>query len=240
VRIPGNLRSEICADRRLIVFDCFGTLVRTRAPIPDIDEIADVLARRAGAPPGPCRRLVEGLVQEIARSLLDPSVAQRSTDAVVESAMRANGLRLSKRVVDDVLWETLGNGRHRHEPAPGATETLRWLAKNGFVLRILSNCPLPGRLMDRLLTELGIRSWLEQSFYSADGGAKKPHLSAFRIAGRGDFDTRIMVGDDHAIDLAPAARLGWSTVRVRNDTPEPFSGLGLALANLERIENSGR
>ena len=97
----------------------------------------------------------------------------------------------------------------------GIEDLLRDVVEGGNLVRLLTTCLLPGRLMRRVMANLRVEDAFESCCFSSDGGPKKPQAEAFRYVGEGPFSTRLMVGDDRELDLDPARALGWETVEVR-------------------------
>ncbi|MEK8173293.1 acyl-CoA dehydrogenase family protein [Streptomyces sp. M19] len=73
--------------------------------------------------------------------------------------------------------------------------------------------------MRELLRRSKVPEVYERALFTADGGPKKPDPRAFHLIGEGDFTRRVMVGDSVELDIAPAAALGWDTVRVDPEAP---------------------
>src|SRR4029077_1187784 len=109
------------------------------------------------------------LINDIAATLLDLHSPQRPTLEIVASVCDRYQLALDSTQVDAMLWAVLG-GADRYVVAPGVIDTLETLAERGHVTGVLSNCVLPGYLMDRLFEEVGIGSLLARRRFSSDGG----------------------------------------------------------------------
>ncbi|MFI5520035.1 HAD family hydrolase [Streptomyces platensis] len=209
----------------VVVFDCFGTIVTERRPMPGPDDftlaVADALALD--------RRLADEIVQEVFTTLyaalVDKSALQPATRGLLDSALRDRGVVRPAQDLDRALWRALGCADDdRYALCEPAAEAMRRTAGAGHTVRLLSNCYLPGELMRRLLTGLQVPQVYDRALFTADGGPKKPDARAFEQITAGPFGRRIMVGDSDDNDLTPARRLGWEVVPVDPGRPD-FAGL---------------
>ncbi|WP_267242635.1 HAD family hydrolase [Streptomyces sp. PR69] len=203
-----------------VVFDCFDTLVMSR-PLPGPEEftacLADVLAldsRSAG-------EVVHTVFTAVFAAMSDRSALQPSTMSLLDATLRERGKPRKKADLDKALWHALGCADPgQYALCEPAADAMRRTAAAGHTVRLLSNCYLPGNLMRRLLHQLKVPDVYDRTLFTADGGPKKPDPRAFRLIGEGDFERRVMVGDSEEIDIAPAAALGWNTVRVDPGAPD--------------------
>ncbi|MFG2097486.1 HAD family hydrolase [Streptomyces sp. NPDC048612] len=204
----------------VVVFDCFDTLVTSR-PLPGPREftacLTDVLAleRRCA------KEVVEAVYTTLFTAMSDRSALQPPTLDLLDAALRERGAAREKAELEKALWYALGcEEPGQYALCAPAAEAMRRTAAAGNTVRLLSNCYLPGSLMRRLLHRVRVPAVYERAHFTADGGPKKPDPRAFRFIGEGDFERRVMVGDSEETDLAPAAALGWETVRIHPAAPD--------------------
>jgi len=117
-------------------------------------------------------------------------------------------------------------------PFPDVVPALDHLRSQGYRLAVLSN--LDSRLRP-VLAGLGLESYFEKLFISAELGAAKPSPTIYRLALRGMDcapEAAWMIGDEHGNDIAAPRSLGMGTYRV--DRP------GSDLAGLSILLNSHR
>ncbi|MFD0266178.1 HAD family hydrolase [Streptomyces sp. NPDC127106] len=213
----------------VVVFDCFGTVVTERRPMPGPDEftraVADVLAlgrQSAG-------EVVQEVFTTLYAALVDKSALQPATRDVLATALRDRGVVPPAEDLDRALWRALGcEDDDRYELCEPAADAMRRTAEAGHTVRLLSNCYLPGNLMRRLLAGLKVPEVYDRALFTADGGPKKPDARAFELITSGPFRRKIMVGDSDDNDIAPARRLGWDVVPVDPGRPD-FAGLDALL-----------
>ncbi len=152
------------------------------------------------------------------RGSAHPEVAIESIWAGLFPALRPEALR--KAIVEYEL------AAHPAWPMPGCQNLLRSLARAGVTVGIVSNAqfytPLfLSALLGASLADLGFSSSL--CLYSCNLGIAKPDPALFRLAadrlqriGIHERET-LVVGNDHANDIAPAALAGFMTVRAAMD-----------------------
>ncbi|UQX03555.1 HAD family hydrolase [Streptomyces sp. RerS4] len=204
----------------VVVFDCFDTVVLSR-PLPGPEWftscLADVLALDARC----AGEVVHTVFGAVLAAMADRSALQPSTLGLLEAALRERGERRERADLEEALWHALGGADPEHYAlcAPAA-DAMRRLAAAGHTVRLLSNCYLPGTLMERLLRRLEVPEVYDRALFTADGGPKKPDPRAFRFIGEGAFERRVMVGDSEELDIEPARALGWDTVRVEPGKPD--------------------
>ncbi|MFC5238865.1 HAD family hydrolase [Streptomyces atrovirens] len=205
----------------LVVLDCFDTLVTSR-PLPGPERFTVVLADALELDTGSAGAVVHTVYGTLYEAMTDPGASQPATLDLMEGALRAQGAVRERAAVEGALWRALGCADPDEYVlcAPVAEAALR-AHEAGHTLRLLSNCYLPGDLMWDLLRRAGAPDIFDRGLFTADGGPKKPDARAFRRIGEGDFERRVMVGDSAELDLAPAAALGWDTVRVTPGAPVP-------------------
>lgn len=209
--------------RTLVVFDCFGTVLANRKPLPGVAELEREIERVFRSDGATSARVAAEVVSSLQRELSDPASPQTNTCRLLEIHLAGSGIACEREATLELLSNLLGDSA-RYEVVPGVNEILAELERRAASVRLLSNCLLPTLLMDRILEALGILHGFELRFYSADGGPKKPQRAAWELAGRGSFGRRIMVGDDEDLDLAEPRRMGWRTLRVDPGRPD-FSGV---------------
>ncbi|MDJ1130775.1 HAD family hydrolase [Streptomyces iconiensis] len=203
----------------LVVFDCFGTLVTSR-PLPDPEQftagLADVLEldrRTAGA-------VVRTVYGAVFTAMSDPYALQPATMDLLDAALREQGAPRRVPAMERALWHALGCADPgQYALCEPVADAMRRVSDAGHTVGVLSNCYLPGGLMRALLRQSKVPETYDRALFTADGGPKKPDPRAFRLIGEGDFERRVMVGDSVELDLAPAAALGWDTVRVDPAAP---------------------
>ncbi|MGW0332541.1 HAD family hydrolase [Streptomyces sp. NPDC003011] len=203
-----------------VVFDCFDTLVMSR-PLPGAEHftasLADALEldqRRAG-------EVVHTVFTAVFAAMSDRSALQPATMDLLDAALRERGEPRGRADLEKALWNALGCADpDQYTLCEPAADAMRRTAAAGHTVRLMSNCYLPGPLMRRLLHRLKVPEVYDRTLFTADGGPKKPDPRAFRLIGEGDFERRVMVGDSEEKDIAPAAALGWDTVRVDPADPD--------------------
>jgi len=216
-----DLADETVGTATLVVFDCFGTLVSERRPMPGPEEfvgsVAEVLVldrRLAG-------EVVDSVFTTLYNAVVDKSAPQPATLGLLDTALRERGVVRSQEELHRALWQALGCADDdRYELCEPAALAMRRVADAGHTVRLLSNCYVPGSLMRRLLRGLRVPEVFDRALFTADGGPKKPDARAFELIGSGSFRRRIMVGDSPDNDIAPARRLGWNVVQVNPDRPD--------------------
>ncbi|MCS0635788.1 HAD family hydrolase [Streptomyces sp. LP05-1] len=204
----------------VVVFDCFDTVVTAR-PLPGPGECALALAGALELDRRCADEVVGAVFTAVLTALADPLALQPPTLELLDAALRERGLSRQRADLERALWHALGCADPgQYALCEPAAEAMRRTAEAGHTVRLMSNCFLPGRLMRRLLAGLGVPEVYDRALFTADGGPKKPDPRAFRLIGEGDFARRVMVGDSGELDLAPAAALGWDTVRVDPGAPD--------------------
>ncbi|QXJ25688.1 HAD family hydrolase [Actinomadura graeca] len=216
-------------ETTVVVFDCFGTIVTERRPMPGADDFTRAVAETLGIGSGLAGEVVETVFTTLYAALVDKSALQPATRDLVGTALRDRGVARPAQDVDRALWRALGCcDDDRYELCEPAAEAMRRVAAAGHTVRLLSNCYLPGDLMRRLLTGLKVPEVYDLALFTADGGPKKPDARAFELITTGPFRRKVMVGDSAGNDIAPARRLGWDTVQVDPGRPD-FAGLDALL-----------
>lgn len=148
-----------------------------------------------------------------------PGRRQPATEDVLRDGVAAIGRpgRLDEAL--DALWHAQGNAARDHRALEGAAELLDAVAAAGDAVRMLSNCLLTAAQMRRLLDDVGLGPRVGELYLSSEGRGKKPSVAFVRHAGAGPFSRRVMVGDDEALDLAPARAAGFATALVASEPP---------------------
>ncbi|GAA2605943.1 hypothetical protein Stube_62370 [Streptomyces tubercidicus] len=217
----GDEMNDLTPGTTVVVFDCFGTIITERRPMPGPDDftraVAEVLALD--------RKLADEVVTEVFTTLytalVDKAALQPATRDVLDTTLRSRGVVRPAEDLDRALWRALGcEDDDRYALCEPAADAMRRTAGAGHTVRLLSNCYLPGGLMRRLLTRLRVPEVYERAHFTADGGPKKPDPRAFELITAGPFGRRIMVGDSDDNDLTPARRLGWEVVPVDPARPD--------------------
>ncbi|MEU6298696.1 HAD family hydrolase [Streptomyces erythrochromogenes] len=204
-----------------VVFDCFGTIVTERRPMPGPDEFTRAVADVLSLAPELADEVVQEVFTTLYTALVDKAALQPSTRDLLATALRTRGAVRPEPDLDQALWRALGcEDDDRYELCEPAADALRRTAAAGHTVRLLSNCYLPGHLMRRLLTGLKVPEVYDRALFTADGGPKKPDPRAFELITAGSFTRRIMVGDSADNDIAPARRLGWDAVPVDPAHPD--------------------
>lgn len=88
---------------------------------------------------------------------------------------------------------------------------LQQLTERGYQLALVSNTFVPGFVLDRHLTELGLIQYFPQRIYSCDVGYRKPDRRIFELALQRvgvEREQAIFVGDLIDADIAGARRAG--------------------------------
>ncbi|GAB3966625.1 HAD family hydrolase [Streptomyces sparsus] len=204
----------------LVVLDCFGTLVTELRPMPDAPELAHRLATGLGIPDRTANAVVDELFETFWKVFTDPSAEQPETRDLLTRVLRRHEVRAGPERLDAVMWHLLGPDDGRFALCRPAAEAMTEAAAAGHVVRLLTNCYLPGDQMRRLLRHLDVPDVLDACLFTSDGGPKKPDPRVFRHIGRGTFTRRVMVGDTPWNDTEPARALGWDTVLVDPAAPD--------------------
>jgi FMN phosphatase YigB (HAD superfamily) len=206
------------AESSLFVFDCYGTLFDDRTGFPDVATVCDVLSLELGIHETDVQVFANRLIAGAGQSLLGEGPPTSIFDRF-EVLADEKGLKVRRDTCEALLWSLLGGGTERFSLAPGAIQLLAAITSAGHKVRLLSNCVLPGSLMDRVLGALGIARFVDMAVYSSDGLAQKPSREAFELVSVGEFTDRWMVGDNQCLDIEPAQRLGWRTFLVEGRLP---------------------
>lgn len=205
----------------VVVFDCFDTLVTSHRPFPSPGEFTASLARELALDDASAGQVVRTVLGTVQAAMADPSALQPPTLALLDAALREWAAPRERADLERALWHALGAAdEDRYALCEPVAEAMSRVARAGHTVRLLSNCYLPGALMRRLLERLKVPDVWDRAVFTADGGPKKPDARAFRLIGEGPFERRVMVGDSEETDLAPAAALGWDTVRVDRRRPD--------------------
>ncbi|MFI0773158.1 HAD family hydrolase [Streptomyces sp. NPDC021212] len=203
-----------------VVFDCFETLIMS-PPLPGPETFTVRLAEVLTLDERCAARAVETVYAHVFAAMSDRSALQPPIIGLLESALREQGERRSEADLEKALWHAHGcTDADQYELCEPAAAAMRRAADAGHTVRLLSNCFLPGNLMRRLLRRTGVPEVYDRALFTADGGPKKPDRRAFELIGEGAFERRVMVGDSEELDIAPAAALGWDTVRVDPRAPD--------------------
>ncbi|MHA1112677.1 MAG: HAD family hydrolase [Promethearchaeota archaeon] len=98
---------------------------------------------------------------------------------------------------------------------PLIPETFQQIRQNGIKIAIVSNAWLPKDVYIRIFKKLGLHQFVNRYYFSYSVGASKPDLKIFQYAlstQRIRSETTWMIGDNIDKDLAPAKKLGLTTV----------------------------
>ncbi|MGW2026519.1 HAD family hydrolase [Streptomyces decoyicus] len=217
----GNDMNDMALGTTVVVFDCFGTIITERRPMPGPDDFTRAVAEVLVLDRNPAAEVVKEVFTTLYTALVDKSALQPATRGVLDTALRNRGVARPAEDLDRALWRALGcEDDERYELCAPAADAMRRTAEAGHTVRLLSNCYLPGDLMRRLLTDLEVPAVYDRAHFTADGGPKKPDVRAFELITAGPFGRRIMVGDSDDNDLTPARRLGWDVVPVDPGRPD--------------------
>jgi phosphoglycolate phosphatase len=178
--------------RKLILFDCDGTIVDSQASIVAAMNEAFAVAQL----PAPTRNKilrVVGLSLPQAMAVLAPS-ASPSTQIAITDGYRAAAQRIRQNAAEDALY-------------PGAAETIAHLAtRNDHALGIATGKSMRG--VRRLLAHYG---WADHfhTLQTADNNPSKPHpamVDSARAETGIDADRAVMIGDTtFDMEMAKAA-----------------------------------
>jgi FMN phosphatase YigB (HAD superfamily) len=213
---------------RAVTYDCWGTLLRDR-------DWTGAMARREGA-----LRSLMGLDEKPASALLKEAGA-RHDDAWKQVETFGPGRMaaycLEARGVEDA--DLLARLTRAFEEASleagvaavdGASETLEALAAAGIRRALVCDTGFtPGRVVRRLLADLGLASHLEALCFSDEVGVPKPGHDIFAKA-LAELGARppeaVHIGDLKRTDIAGAHDIGMHAIRFRGvhddctDAPE--------------------
>jgi HAD superfamily hydrolase (TIGR01549 family) len=205
----------------VVVFDCFGTVIVEKRPMPGPEDFTASLAGVLRLDAATAAEVVGEVFGTLYAAMVDKSALQPATAGLLDAALRRRDAARSPQELEHALWEALGCAQEdRYELCEPVAEAMLRTAAAGHSVRMLSNCYLPGTLMRRLLTDLKAPE-VDRAHFTADGGPKKPDPRAFELVAEGGFERRIMVGDSPDNDIDPARALGWETVRVDPARPDP-------------------
>ncbi len=195
-------------DTKAIFFDAGGTLIEGQMPLL---ELYGAALRLAGHPV-PAVRIVEAYEAAIRAMLADKRAADETAATPVrdlnEYLAGTLGLRDRRlqQAVDEVLFD---HPEARHLVcAPGTEQVLAALQARGYRLAVLSNWSVD---LPTLLSQLGLRPYLEAVFTSEALGYTKPDPAAFLAAlERMDLapGETAYVGDLYDVDVVGARRAG--------------------------------
>ncbi len=214
---------------QFITFDAAGTLM---VPHPTVGEIyADILRERGmiGDAERIEMRFRESLRQAQAKSpkaMLEPRGFWK---AIVGEAISDYCPENRLDDVFEALWERFGEGR-AWRLLDGAKATLGNLRASGFRLAVLSN---NDSRLHGVLEDLGISTFLEQVFVSAELGHGKPDPAIFKCVEKAvqlPPSSLLHVGDDPVRDADAARKAGWNAILVTKE-----SGSGWRVGNLLEI-----
>ncbi|MBW8090330.1 HAD family hydrolase [Streptomyces hygroscopicus subsp. hygroscopicus] len=204
-----------------VVFDCFETLIMS-PPLPGPETFTTRLAEVLRVDQRCAAQTVDTVYTAVFAAMSDRSALQPPTIGLLDAALRKQGEQRSRADLEEALWHALGcTDADQYALCEPVADAMRRAADAGHTVRLLSNCYLPGNLMRRLLRRTGVPEVYDRALFTADGGPKKPDTRAFELIGAGAFERRVMVGDSEELDIAPAAALGWDTVRVDAADPDP-------------------
>jgi FMN phosphatase YigB (HAD superfamily) len=209
--------------RPLAVFDLFGTLAEVAIAGPQ--PVPAALAHRVGCPPDQVHGVLVDLLDELGQRASEDGERQPPAWDVADDFRRRRSLPGGRADWMELAWAAMGGDSVPFlRPAPGGTELLRALRRAGVVVAVLSNTQLPGELVTRALGRSGLLGELDLVVLSSQSGWRKPHSAAFAYlegavaAGHGPVAAKLMIGDNDAVDLVPAARLGYRAIRATVDT----------------------
>ncbi|MBN1943775.1 MAG: HAD family hydrolase [Phycisphaerae bacterium] len=134
---------------------------------------------------------------------------------VMDRLCRRMNLRLNLEQLLEVCWlwyEPLSRQGHVEG---GVADLLRNFREEGLKIGMVSNTFIPGQVLDRHLSALGLLDYLPVRVYSCDVGRRKPNPRVFsealrRMAARSD--ETIFVGDSPKADVHGANRMGMISV----------------------------
>lgn len=97
----------------------------------------------------------------------------------------------------------------------GLHELLSAFRSDGLAMAVVSNTFVPGQVLNRHLSQLGLLEYFAATVYSCDVVYRKPHPQIFRIVLEKlgvPAEEAMFVGDSLSVDVAGAARLGMVSV----------------------------
>ncbi|MFE6743264.1 HAD family hydrolase [Streptomyces tubercidicus] len=236
--------NDLTPGTTVVVFDCFGTIITERRPMPGPDDFTRAVAEVLVLDRKPADEVVTEVFTTLYTALVDKSALQPATRDVLDTALRSRGVVRPAEDLNRALWRALGcEDDDRYALCESAADAMRRTAGAGHTVRLLSNCYLPGGLMRRLLAQLRVPEVYDRAHFTADGGPKKPDPRAFELITAGPFGRRIMVGDSDDNDLTPARRLGWDVVPVdpaRPDFGELYALLSRDAPEIRSVQRNTR
>jgi len=148
-----------------------------------------------------------------------------TTAEVVRTASAAVDLPVDDVLHDRAVTSYLDHWAPTTVARPEAREVLHALRARGLRTGLLSNTHWPREQHESWLARDGLLDLLDARVYTSDLDVVKPHEDAFRAlldAVGVDAHKAVFVGDRLWDDVYGAARLGMSTVWIRNDEVPPY------------------
>jgi len=207
--------------RRAVLFDIGHTLWDWRGGVTHLEDIAAIVAAELGYPDHHHALLRRALLQAGYRVSHSYTIGEpREVDflALLGREMAALGEPLDPAdaaLVAHRLFEM--EDRISHMPAY-VPDMLARLRADGFVVGAISNSPIPGSYLRRILRSRGLLAYMEAVVSSADFGWRKPDPSIF-AAGCRALDVRperaVYVGDRVREDVHGPHAAGMCAVLTR-------------------------
>jgi putative hydrolase of the HAD superfamily len=225
---------------RAVTFDCWGTLIVDPDPKGTFAARAEALARLGGTSLPRARELLA----EAWRIHHDAWRALRpfGSPGMAAYCLRALGRDEPGRRAALVRAFEEPSGSSGVRAVPGAAEALAAARRRGLVTALVCDTGFtPGRVVRRLLAEVGLAGGLDALAFSDEVGAPKPDPRIFRRAldalGVPPRDA-LHVGDLRRTDVAGARALGMRTVRFAgvNDDVSDDPEADLVIRGLEELE----
>lgn len=144
---------------------------------------------------------------------------ERDVMRMIRRACRKLWLSAPEEFYPELAWEWYRPLAEIARVEPGTHELLADLRDRGYRLGIISNTFVPGFVLDRHLTGLGLIEFFPERIYSCDVGYRKPHRRIFEIALERIGvrpDEAIFVGDLPEVDLFGAYRMGMTPIWKRS------------------------
>ncbi len=133
----------------------------------------------------------------------------------IHRACRKLWLTAPEAFFEDLVWNWYKPLADVATIEPGTADMLEQLRNFGYHLGIVSKTFVPGFVLDRHLTELGLISFFPHRVYSSDVGYRKPQRQIFELALRHlevEPDQAVFVGDSFHDDVGGARRAGMYSV----------------------------
>jgi len=205
-----------------ILFDLGGTLVDfgpvdTMAMFAEGARQAYAYLQALGQPLPPLRRFHRHQLWAVRWHYLKSRLTRREFNSldVLGQLSRKMGQTLTADQMEELAWLWYEPLSRCATIEAGLPELLAGFRADDLRLGVVSNTFIPGHVLDRHLSQLGLLEYFPARIYSCDVMYRKPHPQIFRVALERlgvAAQEAVFVGDSLAADIAGAARVGMASV----------------------------